>query len=188
MKHLFNVLILVIALCSCSNDGNNKDNHSLVSGGEVYHIKSNSMSSKHLSNDSYGYEGSTQNETHSDVTHDIYLHKNTGVIEIKGPKINTKIHVVDKIRGEKSKGSYRFMSIDDSKMGDSGILFTYIDFHYEFNGDDIRLDNKNAGILLITINKDDTVDISTLYLPFESFYTYRRMIMEVNNTSTNSWY
>lgn len=187
MKHLFNVLILVIALCSCSNDGNNKDNHSLVSGGEVYHLKSDLISSRHMNDDTYSeYERSIRDATNSDVTHDIYFHRGTGVVEIKGPKVNTKIHVVDKARSE-DKGSYRFMSIDESKKEDSNTLFTYIEFHYRFDGSNIELNNKIAGISLITINKDDTVDISVFYLSFESFYTYRRVIREVNDTSTNKY-
>lgn len=79
------------------------------------------------------------------------------------------------------------MSVDEDKKKDPNTLFTYIEFHYKFDGSNIELNNKIAGISLITINKDDTVDINVFYLPFESFYSYRRVIREVNDTSTSQY-
>ena len=46
MKYLFNVLILVIALCSCSNEGSKVETYSgtKIEGNKgVYHFQSNEL-------------------------------------------------------------------------------------------------------------------------------------------------
>ena len=186
MKYLFNALILVIALCSCSNEGSKVETYSgtKIEGGDkgVYHIQSNKLSMESVGNGPYSNSGSGS----SMVTHDIYLNSNTGVLEIKGPKINTKIQLVDEVKNG-NRNAFSYMSIDDRKKNDSNALNTFIVFYYEFDEEKLDVDSKVAAVALVTDNKNGTSLLERLYLPLESFYVFKKMIVNVRG-SGNFWY
>lgn len=79
------------------------------------------------------------------------------------------------------------MSIDDRKKNDSNALNTFIVFYYEFDEEKLDVDSKVAAVALVTDNKNGTSLLERLYLPLESFYVSKKMIVNVRG-SGNFWY
>lgn len=187
MKYLFNVLILVIALCSCSNEGSKVETYSgtKIEGGDkgVYHIQSNKLSMESVGNGPYD----NSDNGISRITHDIYFNSNTGVLEIKGPKVNTKVQLVDEMDNGRSN-TFSYMSIDDRKKSDPNVLNTFVELYYNFDKSKPDLDSKGATVALITNNKNNTSLLEALYLPLGSFYVFKRMIVNISRTADSYWY
>lgn len=182
MKYLFNVLILVIALFSCSNEGSKVGTYSgtKIEGNNegVYHFQSDELLVKLMGNGPYD---NSDNGT-SRITHDIYFNSNTGVLEIKGPKVNTRVQLVDEMDNGESY-TFSYMSIDDRKKSDPNVLNTFVELYYKFDKSKPNLDGKAATVALVTNNKNNTSLLEALYLPLGSFYVFKRMIVSIHKTA-----
>ena len=177
MKYLFNVLILVIALCSCNNEGSKVETYSgtKIEGNKgVYHFQSNELLINLVGNGPYD----NSDNGISRITHDIYFNSNTGVLEIKGPKVNTKVQLVDEMDNGRSN-TFSYMSIDDRKKSDPNVLNTFVELYYNFDKSKPDLVSKGATVALITNNKNNTSLLEALYLPLGSFYVFKRMIVNI---------